>query len=92
MLNYVPTENEIINEYRKLPASSTRPLTDEMRKVIEKASKPKKGGKIKPKAGPSKPAQTLKMKIKRAARKPRSPNSDAEEDSESRTIYEVHRI
>ena len=41
MLNYVPTKNELINEYRKKPTSGRRPLTPEMQKALEEANKPK---------------------------------------------------
>lgn len=45
MVNYVSTSNELISEYRKIPASGLRPLTPEMQKALEEANKPKKDGK-----------------------------------------------
>lgn len=88
MLNYVPTDNELINEYQKKHVSGPFPLTHEMQKALEEVNKPKKGGKRKEKVGPSEPAQTPKKKIKRAACTPRSPFPVAQEDSDSQTVSE----
>lgn len=79
--------SEITVAYRRLLASGPLPLTPEMHKVLEEADKPKKGGKQKPKVGPSKPAQTpKKKKVKRAVRRPRTPTLSDVEDSQSNTI------
>ncbi|CAI9284529.1 unnamed protein product [Lactuca saligna] len=43
MINYVPTNNKLINEYQKKPASGPRPLTPEMQKPLDEANNPKKG-------------------------------------------------
>lgn len=43
MLHNVTSSSEIIDEYRRLPASGPRPLTSEMQKVLEEADKPNKG-------------------------------------------------
>ena len=68
MLNCIPIDNKLINKYRKTPASGPRPLTPQMQKALEEANKPKKGGRWKPKDGPSKLAQTSQKKVKQAAR------------------------
>ena len=91
MLNYVPIANELINEDHKQPVSGPHHLTDEMCKAMEDASKPKKGGKRKPKVGPYELTQTPKKKVKRDACMPRSPSPDVDEDSESHTIFDVRR-
>lgn len=91
MLNYVPTDNKLINGYRQKPESGPRLLTTEMQTTLEEANKPQKGGKRKAKVGPSEPAQTPKKKVKKAARKPRSPSPIVEEDSESHIVSNVQR-
>lgn len=53
-------------------------------RALEEGNKPKKGGKRKSKARPSEPSATLKKKVKKAARKPWSPNP-VHEASESHT-------
>lgn len=50
MLNYVPTNNELINGYWKKTASCPHPLIPMIEKALEEANKPKKGGKRKAKA------------------------------------------
>lgn len=72
MLNSVPADNVVINEYRKRPGLGIRTMPDALRKAITKARKPKKGAKRKGKAGPFEPAATPKKKVKKAARNPRS--------------------
>ena len=86
ILRNVTTASEIIRAYRSLPASGPRPMTSEVRKVLEEADKPNKGGKRKPKVGPSEPAQTPKKKVKQAACKPKTPTPSDEEDSISNTV------
>lgn len=84
MLEKLPNENEIVNKYRKKFVSSVRPMPDELRTEIEEASKPKRGAKRKGKVGPSETVKTLKKKVKKVDRKPKSP-SLVHDDSDSRT-------
>lgn len=44
MLNYIPTNNELINKYQKIHIFSPNPETPEMQKALEEGNKPKKGG------------------------------------------------
>lgn len=50
MLEKVPVDNAIVAEYRKLPSSGTRPITEEFQKILEELIKRKRGGKRKAKA------------------------------------------
>ena len=88
MLVKVPSDNVIVNEYRKLPLSSVRPITDKLQKLIEEGTKPKRGGKRKAKVGPSDVVRAPK-KARKQAKKPRSPSSVVWENSKSRTLTEV---
>lgn len=88
MLVKVPTDNAIVNEYCKLPTSSVRPMTEELRKILKEGNKLKKGGKQKAKVAPFNVAKTPK-KVKKQARKPRYPSPVAQEDSESQTVSEI---
>ncbi|CAI9284233.1 unnamed protein product [Lactuca saligna] len=65
MLRYIPTTSEVIQAYRSVSHSGPRPMTDEIRKVLDEVDKPKNGGKQKGKVGPYKPVQTPKKKVKR---------------------------
>ena len=86
MLHNIPTASEVIQAYRSLPASGPRPLTDAITKVVEEADKPNKGGKWKGKVGPSEPAHTSKKRVKRVARKPRTPTPNNDKDSQYNNI------
>lgn len=70
--------------YLKNPSSGARPITEEFRKILEDMNKPKRGGNRKEKVSTSEVVKTRKTKIKKAARKPRSP-SPVQEVSDSRT-------
>lgn len=50
----VPTDNVIVNEYQKLPASGVRPVTEDLDKAIAEGTKAKRGGKRTLKGTPSK--------------------------------------
>lgn len=54
MLDKVPLDNSIVRYYRKLSSSGVRPIPLELQKVLEEGDKPKRVGKRKAKAGPSK--------------------------------------
>ena len=45
MLRDVPVVSEVLRAYHSLSVSGFRLITDEMRKVLDKADRPKKGGK-----------------------------------------------
>ncbi|CAI9269356.1 unnamed protein product [Lactuca saligna] len=47
MLHDISASSEILQAYRSFPLSGFHPLTVDMRKVLEEADKPKKGGKNK---------------------------------------------
>ncbi|CAI9303570.1 unnamed protein product [Lactuca saligna] len=47
MLRDIPTPSKTLQAYRSFPLSGFRPLTNDMRKVLEEADKPKMGGKKK---------------------------------------------
>lgn len=61
-------------------------MTDEMLTKIEEANKPKRGTKRRGKDGSSEVVKTPKKKIKKQARRPKSPSPIHEEDSESQTV------
>ncbi|CAI9279636.1 unnamed protein product [Lactuca saligna] len=84
----VPTDNAIVNAYHKLTIYGVRPMTEKLRKVIDEGNKPKRRGKQKAKAAPSEVVKTPK-KVKKQARKPRSPYSPAQEDLKLRTDSEI---
>lgn len=82
MLHNVPATSVVIQAYRSLPTSGSRPMTSEMRQILAKADKPMKGGKRKTKARPFEPVQAPKKKtVKQAACRPRTPTPSVEEDS-----------
>ena len=63
MFCIIPAASKILEAYRKLPVSTFRPLTGEMREIIAEADKPKKGGKKKTtKECPSTVAATSKKR------------------------------
>lgn len=88
MLLNVPANNLIVNEYLKKAASSVHPMPEDLRKAIEEGVKLKRGGKRKDKANSFESIQGPKKKVKKAARKTRSP-SPVQEPSESRTHSDV---
>lgn len=90
MLDRVPLYNVIVSEYRNKPSSSAHPMTEEFQKILEELNNPKQGGKRKTKASSSDVVKTLKKKVKKVARIPRSP-SPVLEESESQTQSDVRR-
>lgn len=73
MLLNDPTDNVIVNEYRKLRVFGVRPMPEDLKKAIEEGAKAKMGGKRKPKVVLSEVVPKTK-KVKKQARKPRSPS------------------
>lgn len=65
MLLNVPTENVVIDAYRKKPGSGICLMPKYFLKALKDGNKPKKGGNIKGKVGPSEPAQTPKRRLRR---------------------------
>lgn len=66
MLGKIPSENAIVNEYRKLHTSGVRPMSEELRKPIKEFNKPKRGGKMQVKFSRSEVVKTPK-KVKKPA-------------------------
>lgn len=66
-------------------------MPEDLLKAIDEENKPKSGAKWKVKFGPFELITTPKKKIKKDARKPKSPSPVAEEDSESHTVSDVQR-
>lgn len=65
MFRDVPVASKVLEAYRKIPVFGFRPLTDEIRKSIEEADKPKKRGTEKgTKVGLSEPVQSAKKSSK----------------------------
>lgn len=92
MLLNVPTDNVVIDAYRKKPAYGIHPMAEDLQKVLEEGNMPKQVGKRKGKAGPSEPFHTLKKKVKKAALKPRSPSPVAQEYSDLYIILDIQEI
>lgn len=88
MFHDVPATSKILESYRKIPVSGFHPLTAEMRLIIKEANKPNKGGqKWALIAGPSELIKTpKKKKVKKVARKKRTPTPNADEGSHFDTI------
>ena len=74
MFEMVPSDNVIINVYRKLPVFGACRMPEQLRKEIEMEHKPKRGAKRKGKTGPFDVVKNLKKRVKKTARKPRSPS------------------
>lgn len=91
ILRDVPPASEVLKSYRSLPVYGFCPITDEMRKVLDEADKPKKGRKKSgAKSCPSEPPQDPKTKkVKKAARRLRNPMPSDCEDSQSNTVSEI---
>lgn len=88
MLGKVPSDNAIVNKYRKQPTSGVCPKSCELRKAIKEGNKTKRGGKRKLKAATSEVVSTPK-KVKKKARKARSTSSVVQQASESRTHTDI---
>lgn len=73
LLVKVPSDNAIMNTNRNFPSSGVRPLPDELRRLIYKGNKPKRGGKRNDKVDPLEIVKAPK-KMKKQANKPRSPS------------------
>lgn len=58
---------------------------------IEEANRPKRGTKRKGKGGPSEVVKTSKKKLKKQARKPKSPSPVVEEYSDSHIVSDIRR-
>lgn len=66
MLRDVTAASDVLQNYRTLPVSGFLPMTREFQKILDKADKPKKGGKKRvAKVSPSEPTQSPKKGSKR---------------------------
>lgn len=85
ILENVPLDNAIVRVYHKLPSFGVRPMPADIRQLIDESNKMKRGGKRKANVDPYESVKAPK-KMRKPAKKPRSPSLIIQEDSEERTV------